>query len=79
MYNHNPKSNSPFRKNHKTVDRKGEGGGVNPYGQPDRKISGFFLTASLREAVKKSSFLNFKIPTPPPPSRNLEDAPFFTD
>ena len=22
-------------------------GGVNPYGQPDRKISGFFLTASL--------------------------------
>ena len=22
-------------------------GGVNPYGQPDRKISGFFFTASL--------------------------------
>ena len=34
-----------FVKKHKTADRKG--GGVNPYGQPDRKISGFFLTASL--------------------------------
>ena len=41
MYNHKPKSNAPLRKNHKTADRKG--GGVNPYGQPDRKISAFFF------------------------------------
>ena len=44
MYNHNPKSNWPFRKNHKTADRKG--GGFNPYGQPDRKISAFFYDFS---------------------------------
>ena len=40
MYNHKQKSNAPLRKNHKTADRKG---GVNPYGQPDRKISVFFI------------------------------------
>ena len=27
--------------------RPGGGGGVTPYGQPDRKISAFFLTTSL--------------------------------
>ena len=27
MYNHKPKSNAPRRKNHKTADRKGGGGG----------------------------------------------------
>ena len=43
MYNHKPKSNALIRKDHKTADRKGGGGGgVNPYGQPDRKTSGFF-------------------------------------
>ena len=47
MYNHKPKSNALIRKNHKTADRKGgEGGGGNPYGQPDHKIP-VFLTASL--------------------------------
>ena len=40
MYNHKPKSNALIRKNHKTAHRKG---GVNPYGQPDRKISFFFI------------------------------------
>ena len=33
----------PSDKNHKTADRRG---GVNHYGQPDHKISGFFLTTS---------------------------------
>ena len=47
MYNHKPKSNAPLRKSHKTADRKGGVGGVNPYGQPDRKISVFFLMTSL--------------------------------
>ena len=42
MYNHKQKSNVPLRKNHKTADRKGGGGGANPCGQPDRKISVFF-------------------------------------
>ena len=41
MYNQKQKSNVHLRKKHKTADRKG--GGVNPYGQPDRKISGFFF------------------------------------
>ena len=41
MYNHKPKSNTPLQKSHKTADRKR--GGVNPYGQPDRKISAFFF------------------------------------
>ena len=41
MYNHKQKSNAPLRKNHKTADRKG--GGVNPYGQPDREIYAFFI------------------------------------
>ena len=31
-----------------TVRGGGGGGGGNPYGQPDRKISAFFLTTSLR-------------------------------
>ena len=34
------------------------GGGVNPYGQPDRKISVFFLTASLTELIKKYAFVH---------------------
>ena len=38
MYNQKQKSNVQLIKKHKTADRKG-GGGVNPYGQPDRKIS----------------------------------------
>ena len=46
VYNHKQKSNVQLRKKHKSPYRKG-GGGVNPYGQPDRKISGFFLTTSL--------------------------------
>ena len=47
MHNHKQKSNAPLRKKHKWADRKG--GWVNPYGQPDRKISVFFLTTFLRE------------------------------
>ena len=43
MYNQKQKSNVHLRKKHKTADRKGGGGGVNPYGQPDRKISVFFI------------------------------------
>ena len=34
-------------KNTKQLTVRGGRGGVNPYGQPDRKISVFFLTASL--------------------------------
>ena len=49
MYNHKPKSNAQIRKNHKTADRKE---GVNLYSQPDRKISVFFLTTSLRDIKK---------------------------
>ena len=45
MYNQKQKSNVHLRKKHKTADRKGGGG--NPYGQPARKISVFFLTTSL--------------------------------
>ena len=37
-------------KKHKTADRKGGG---NPYGQPDRKISVFFLTTSLSKVKLK--------------------------
>ena len=36
----------PSEKKHKWADRKGGGGGgggVNPYDQPDRKISGLFF------------------------------------
>ena len=40
MYNQKQKSNVHLRKKHKIADRKG---GVNPYGQPDRKISVFFF------------------------------------
>ena len=43
MYNQKQKSNVHLRKKHKTADRKGREGGVNPYGQPDRKLSGFFI------------------------------------
>ena len=50
MYNHKQKSNAPLKKKHKWADRKG---GVNPYGQPDRKISVFFLTTSLTLLWKK--------------------------
>ena len=42
MYNHKPKSNALLRKNHKTADCKGWA-----YGQPDRKISGFFWRLPL--------------------------------
>ena len=41
MYNQKQKSNAHLRKKHKTADRKGGGG--QPYGQPDRKISVFFF------------------------------------
>ena len=46
MLNQKQKSNVHLRKKHKTADRKG-GVGVNPYGQPDRKIYVFLLTTSL--------------------------------
>ena len=46
MYNHKQRSNVHLRKKHKTPDRKG--GEVNPYGQPDRKISGFFYNFPKR-------------------------------
>ena len=48
VYNHKQKSNVQLRKKHKSPDRKG---GVNPYGQPDRKISVFFLTTSVMNMV----------------------------
>ena len=48
MYNHKLKSKVPLWKKHKSPDRKG-GEGVNPYGQPDRKISVFLLTTSLMD------------------------------
>ena len=32
-----------FEKNHNTLTVRGGGGGVNPYGQPDRKKTVFFL------------------------------------
>ena len=51
MYNHKPKSNAPLRKNHKSADRKG-GEGVNPYGQPDRKISVFFFDGFPKPTCK---------------------------
>ena len=47
MYNQKQKSNVHLRKNTKHLTVRGGWGGVNPYGQPDRKISGFFLTTSL--------------------------------
>ena len=44
------------------ADRKGGMGGVNAYGQPDRKILGFF-TPSLREASSlKSTFCTWSLP-----------------
>ena len=46
MYNQKQKSNVHLRKKN-TKQLTVRGGGVNPYGQPDRKISVFFLTASL--------------------------------
>ena len=43
MYNHKPKSNARLRKITKQLTVGEGGGGVNPYGQPDRKISRFFF------------------------------------
>ena len=57
MYNQKQKSNVHLRKKHETADRKG--GGVNPYGQPDRKISVFFLTASLSVREKSDVLQEF--------------------
>ena len=71
MYNHKPKSNALIRKDHKTADHKG---GVNPYGQPDRKKS-VFLTLSLAGSFTcdSSSFLEELISSFPPlsPSSNF--------
>ena len=39
----------PSEKVTKQLTVRGRGEGVNPYGQPDRKISAFFLTTSLKE------------------------------
>ena len=44
-------------KKHKSPDRKGGGGGVNPYGQPDRKISVCFFTPSLSPNQRISHIL----------------------
>ena len=52
MYNHKPKSNVHLRKNTKHLTVRGGWGGVNPYGQPDRKISVLFLTTSLTLAQR---------------------------
>ena len=43
MFNQKQKSNVHLRKKHKTADRKGGGGGANPYGQPDRKKTVIFF------------------------------------
>ena len=47
----------PSEKVTKQLTVRGGGGGVNPYGQLDRKISVlFFLTTSLEELTKNGSF-----------------------
>ena len=47
-------------KKHKRPDRKG-GGGVNPYGQPDRKISSFFYDFPIID-VQNTDFVVFTLP-----------------
>ena len=49
MYNHKPKSNAPLRKNHKTADRKGVGGGQPLTVSLTVKYPLFFLTTSLSD------------------------------
>ena len=62
MYIHKPKLNVPLRKNHKTPDRKGVGVGVNPYGQPDRMISVFFMTSpNLKLKVLVILYLRYSL------------------
>ena len=58
MYNHKQTSNVYLRKNTKQLTVRG---GVNPYGQPDRKISGFFLTTSPR-ILSATGSTNFSHP-----------------
>ena len=58
MYNHKRKLNAPLRKNTYELTVRG---GVNPYGQPDCKISVFFIDDFPKPTSKKMKNIDFKI------------------
>ena len=66
----------PSEKNTNHLTVRGGGGGVNPYGQPDRKISAFFFDDFPKGSrQKKNGYftvrLTVRVDPPPPPYGQL--------